>query len=123
MNSPQYSSHWILTKNYNSHLLGLRLGPKTVASLLATNTDLQYIKCVAWCPGLESDPASQLLAVGQANGKVALTTFSKIPDPRGIKGREYGELLVVFSDIQYIFLAYVEKLFRKLLTCHLQRLY
>ncbi|KAK3891191.1 hypothetical protein Pcinc_004907 [Petrolisthes cinctipes] len=67
----------------------LRLGPKTAASLLATNTDLQYIKCVAWCPGHESDPANQLLAVGQANGKVALTTFSKIPDPRGIKGREY----------------------------------
>ncbi|XP_069184860.1 GATOR2 complex protein MIOS isoform X3 [Procambarus clarkii] len=67
----------------------LRLGPKTAASLLSTNNDLQYIKCVAWCPGLESDPTNQLLAVGQANGKVALTTFSKVPDSLGIKGREF----------------------------------
>ncbi|XP_063591436.1 GATOR2 complex protein MIOS-like [Penaeus indicus] len=67
----------------------LRLGPKTAASLLSTNNDLQYIKCVAWCPGLETDQSNQLIAVGQANGKVALTSFSKVPDPRGIKGREF----------------------------------
>ncbi|XP_042242958.1 GATOR complex protein MIOS-A-like [Homarus americanus] len=67
----------------------LRLGPKTAASLLSTNNDLQFIKCVSWCPGQETDPTNQLLAVGQANGKVALTTFSKVPDARGIKGREF----------------------------------
>ncbi|XP_068202400.1 GATOR2 complex protein MIOS-A [Palaemon carinicauda] len=66
-----------------------RLGPKTAASLLATNNDLQYIKCVAWCPGLETDLSSNLIAVGQANGKVALTNFSKVHDPRGIKGKEF----------------------------------
>lgn len=72
---------------------GLRLGPKTAASLLSTNSDLQYIKCVAWRPGLETDPTNQLLAVGQANGKVALTSFSKVPDSRGIKGREFSKFM------------------------------
>lgn len=67
----------------------LRLSPHSVASLLATNNDIQYIKCVSWWPGVEADPAQQLLAVGQANGKVALTNFSKVADPRGIKGKEF----------------------------------
>lgn len=71
----------------------MRLGPKTAASLLSTNNDLQYIKCVAWCPGLETDQSNQLIAVGQANGKVALTSFSKVPDPRGLKGREFSKYL------------------------------
>ncbi len=72
-------------------LAGLRLSPHSAASPLATNNDIQYIKCVAWCPALEADPTQQLLAVGQANGKVALTNFSKVADPRGIKGKEFSE--------------------------------
>ncbi|KAG0717097.1 GATOR complex protein MIOS [Chionoecetes opilio] len=67
----------------------LRMSPLSAASLLATNNDIQYIKCVAWWPGVEADPANQLLAVGQANGKVAITNFSKVTDPRGIKGKEF----------------------------------
>lgn len=68
----------------------VRLSSHSVASLLATNNDIQYIKCVSWCPAVESDPTHQLLAVGQANGKVAITNFSKLADPRGIKGKEFN---------------------------------
>ncbi|XP_045138344.1 GATOR complex protein MIOS-A-like [Portunus trituberculatus] len=68
----------------------VRLSSHSVASLLATNNDIQYIKCVSWCPAVENDPTHQLLAVGQANGKVAITNFSKLTDPRGIKGKEFN---------------------------------
>ncbi|MPC34163.1 WD repeat-containing protein mio-A [Portunus trituberculatus] len=68
----------------------VRLNSHSVASLLATNNDIQYIKCVSWCPAVENDPTHQLLAVGQANGKVAITNFSKLTDPRGIKGKEFN---------------------------------
>lgn len=63
----------------------------TGANLLATNSSHQYVKCVDIYPQPGSDV---LLAIGQANGKVVLTTFgpSKF-DALGISGKDFGKIL------------------------------
>ncbi|XP_056374911.1 GATOR complex protein MIOS isoform X2 [Hyla sarda] len=60
--------------NTNSELKAgsLRLSEETTATLLAINSDTPYMKCVAWYP--KYDPEC-LLAVGQANGRVVLTSL------------------------------------------------
>ncbi|OXU30787.1 hypothetical protein TSAR_008781 [Trichomalopsis sarcophagae] len=58
----------------------------TVAHLLATNTSHHYVKCIDIYPVPEPDI---LLAVGQANGKVILTTFGPTAfDSLGLAGKE-----------------------------------
>uniref|UniRef100_A0A6I8SZF3 Missing oocyte, meiosis regulator, homolog n=1 Tax=Xenopus tropicalis TaxID=8364 RepID=A0A6I8SZF3_XENTR len=52
----------------------LRLSEETTATLLAINSDTPYMKCVAWYP--KYDPEC-LLAVGQANGRVVLTSLGQ----------------------------------------------
>ncbi|KAM4704774.1 GATOR2 complex protein MIOS isoform 2-T2 [Rhinophrynus dorsalis] len=52
----------------------LRLSETTTATLLAINSDTPYMKCVAWYP--KYDPEC-LLAVGQANGRIALTSLGQ----------------------------------------------
>ncbi|NP_001091443.1 GATOR complex protein MIOS-B [Xenopus laevis] len=52
----------------------LRLSEETIATLLAINSDTPYMKCVAWYP--KYDPEC-LLAVGQANGRVVLTSLGQ----------------------------------------------
>ncbi|XP_063233237.1 GATOR2 complex protein MIOS isoform X2 [Bacillus rossius redtenbacheri] len=65
---------------------GERLSQGTGAALLATSSSHQYVKCVDVCPRPEPDV---LLGVGQANGKVALTTFGPSAfDALGLPGRE-----------------------------------
>lgn len=48
----------------------IQLSDDTYASLLSVMADIQYLKCVAWYP--KSEPEN-LLAVGQANGRVLVT--------------------------------------------------
>lgn len=67
-----------------------KISDSTVAHLLATNTNHHYVKCIDIYPQLEPDI---LLAVGQANGKVVLTTFGPtIFDSQGLSGKELGKL-------------------------------
>ncbi|XP_058794718.1 GATOR complex protein MIOS-B [Phymastichus coffea] len=64
----------------------IKVSDTTIAHLLATNTSLHYIKCIDIYPVLEPDI---LLAVGQANGKVVLTTFGPTTfDSSGLASRE-----------------------------------
>ncbi|XP_053983472.1 GATOR complex protein MIOS [Hylaeus volcanicus] len=63
-----------------------KISDSTVAYLLATNTNHHYVKCIDIYPQLEPDI---LLAVGQANGKVVLTTFGPtVFDSQGLSGKE-----------------------------------
>ncbi|XP_065221938.1 GATOR2 complex protein MIOS-B [Planococcus citri] len=48
------------------------ISENTVARLLATNSNYRYVKCIDVYPKSDTD---LLLALGQANGKVSLTTF------------------------------------------------
>ncbi|GLH08738.1 GATOR complex protein MIOS [Gryllus bimaculatus] len=58
----------------------------TAANLLASNSSHHYVKCVDIYPQAEPD---LLLAIGQANGKVVLTTFGPTTfDSRGLPGKE-----------------------------------
>ncbi|NXX74403.1 MIO protein, partial [Urocolius indicus] len=52
----------------------LRLSEETTATLLSINSETPYMKCVAWYP--KYDPEC-LLAVGQANGRVVLTSLGQ----------------------------------------------
>lgn len=52
----------------------LPLSEETAATLLAINSDTPYMKCVAWYPKQEPEC---LLAVGQANGRVVLTSLGQ----------------------------------------------
>ncbi|KAM5255185.1 GATOR2 complex protein MIOS isoform 2-T2 [Ctenodactylus gundi] len=52
----------------------LRLSEDSAATLLSINSDTPYMKCVAWY--LSYDPEC-LLAVGQANGRVVLTSLGQ----------------------------------------------
>lgn len=52
----------------------LSLSEETAATLLAINSDTPYMKCVAWYPKHEPEC---LLAVGQANGRVVLTSLGQ----------------------------------------------
>jgi hypothetical protein len=55
---------------------------------LATNSNHHYVKCVDIYPQPEPDI---LLAIGQANGKVVLTTFGPTAfDALGLTGKELG---------------------------------
>lgn len=66
-----------------------KISDSTVAHLLATNTNHHYVKCIDIYPQPEPDI---LLAVGQANGKVVLTTFGPtVFDSQGLSGKELGE--------------------------------
>lgn len=62
------------------------ISENTSARLLATNSNYRFVKCIDVYPKSESD---LLLAVGQANGKVSLTTFGpSIFDTVGLAGIE-----------------------------------
>ncbi|KAG7207947.1 hypothetical protein KM043_009533 [Ampulex compressa] len=64
----------------------LKISDSTAAHLLATNTNQHYVKCIDIYPVPEPDI---LLAIGQANGKVVLTTFGPtIFDSQGLTGKE-----------------------------------
>uniref|UniRef100_A0A8D8RAA1 WD repeat-containing protein mio n=1 Tax=Cacopsylla melanoneura TaxID=428564 RepID=A0A8D8RAA1_9HEMI len=63
------------------------ISSSTYAHLLATNSYHHYVKCVDIYPHVE--PADMLLALGQANGKVVLTTFGPSAyDALGLTGLE-----------------------------------
>ncbi|XP_066997693.2 GATOR2 complex protein MIOS isoform X2 [Anabrus simplex] len=64
----------------------IKVSDTTGANLLATNSNHHYVKCVDIYPQAESDI---LLAIGQANGKITLTTFGPTAfDSRGLTGKE-----------------------------------
>ncbi|PSN33611.1 WD repeat-containing protein mio [Blattella germanica] len=66
--------------------LSCTISDTTAANLLATNSNHHYVKCVDIYPQPEPDI---LLAVGQANGKVVLTTFGPTAfDAIGLTGKE-----------------------------------
>lgn len=77
------------------------------ATLVSTNSNHHYIKCVDIYPHPEPDI---LLAVGQANGKVTLSTFGPtVFDSRGITGKELGWLRMLFMNthiLQYVYSTY-----------------
>ncbi|KDR16180.1 GATOR complex protein MIOS [Zootermopsis nevadensis] len=63
-----------------------KVSDTTAANLLATNSNHHYVKCVDIYPQPEPDI---LLAIGQANGKVVLTTFGPTAfDALGLTGKE-----------------------------------
>ncbi|XP_076136788.1 GATOR2 complex protein MIOS isoform X1 [Alosa pseudoharengus] len=66
----------------------LPLSQETAATLLAINSDTPYMKCVAWYPKHEPEC---LLAVGQANGRVVLTSLGQSPNSKckELMGREF----------------------------------
>ncbi|CAH0380485.1 unnamed protein product [Bemisia tabaci] len=65
------------------------LSDNTVAHLLASNSNHHYVKCVDIYPHPQPDV---LLAIGQANGKVVLTSFgSSVFDNMGLTGIEIGK--------------------------------
>ncbi|XP_014229294.1 GATOR complex protein MIOS-B [Trichogramma pretiosum] len=64
----------------------IKVSDSTVAHLLATNSSHNYVKCIDIYPIAEPDI---LLAVGQANGRVVLTTFGPTAyDSLGLTGKE-----------------------------------
>lgn len=72
---------------------GVKISDSTTAHLLATNTNHHYVKCIDIYPQQEPDI---LLAVGQANGKVVLTTFGPTAfDSLGLTGKELGFFLLI----------------------------
>lgn len=66
-----------------------KISDDTYAVLQSVNSEIPYIKCIAWYPG--KDPG-QLIAVGTANGRVILTSFGQggSRDPNGLVGKEFG---------------------------------
>ncbi|RXM29190.1 WD repeat-containing protein mio [Acipenser ruthenus] len=66
----------------------LRLSEETTATLLAINSDTPYMKCVAWYPKHEPEC---LLAVGQANGRIVLTSLGQSPNSKckDLMGKEF----------------------------------
>lgn len=66
----------------------LPLSEETAATLLAINSDTPYMKCVAWYPKHEPEC---LLAVGQANGRVVLTSLGQSPNSKckELMGKEF----------------------------------
>lgn len=80
--------------------IGIKLSDSTVAHLLATNTNHHYVKCIDIYPQAELDI---LLAVGQDDGKVVLTTFGPtIFDSYGYAGKELGKKSKCFSYMKLI---------------------
>ncbi|XP_028297965.1 GATOR2 complex protein MIOS [Gouania willdenowi] len=74
--SPHHPDRYVIC---DSELGLYRIGPssgaeETTATLLAINSDTPYMKCVAWYPKHEPEC---LLAVGQANGRVVLTSLGQ----------------------------------------------
>ncbi|XP_076291746.1 GATOR complex protein mio isoform X1 [Lasioglossum baleicum] len=70
----------------NIRQLYTKISDSTVAHLLATNTNHHYVKCIDIYPQPEPDI---LLAVGQANGKIVLTTFGPtVFDSQSLTGKE-----------------------------------
>lgn len=65
----------------------VKISSSSVATLLSTNTENQYMKCVSWYPKPQYD---HLLAVGQANGRVVLTSFEDGLERTELCGREFG---------------------------------
>ncbi|XP_064648261.1 GATOR2 complex protein MIOS-B-like isoform X2 [Lineus longissimus] len=74
--------------SYGQGKVDNRLSDDTYGTLLSSNTSHQYMKCVAWCPRAVPD---HLVAVGQANGRVVLTSFGKggTGDPEGLTGKQF----------------------------------
>ncbi|XP_041104867.1 GATOR complex protein MIOS-like [Polyodon spathula] len=66
----------------------LRLSEETTATLLAINSDTPYMKCVAWYPKPEPEC---LLAVGQANGRIVLTSLGQSHNSKckDLMGKEF----------------------------------
>lgn len=82
----EISLYEVIQAKDNIRQLYTKISDYTVAHLLATNTNHHYVKCIDIYPQLEPDI---LLAVGQANGKVVLTTFGPtIFDSQGLTGKE-----------------------------------
>lgn len=64
----------------------IKISESSVAHLLASNSNHPYVKCVDIYPHNDTD---MLLAIGQINGKVVLTTFGPtVFDCLGLSGKE-----------------------------------
>lgn len=67
------------------------MSPLTGAHLLATNNNYHYVKCIDIYPKSDKD---LLLAIGQANGKIVLSTFgASVYDSQLLPGKELGMCL------------------------------
>ncbi|XP_033762093.1 GATOR complex protein MIOS-like isoform X2 [Pecten maximus] len=64
-----------------------RLSDDTYGIHLAVNSGIQYLKTVAWYPG--KDEQGNLIAVGQPNGKIILTSFGQ-PGGSDLVGKEFS---------------------------------
>ncbi|XP_039295830.1 GATOR complex protein MIOS-B [Nilaparvata lugens] len=73
-----------MNPNSKSHFVDI--SDKSVAQHLATNSNHHYVKCVDIYPKPDPDV---LMAIGQANGKVTLTSFGpSVYDTMGLTGSE-----------------------------------
>ncbi|CAG0878625.1 unnamed protein product [Darwinula stevensoni] len=71
-----------------STLLTIVLSERTCAYPIASNSELSFVKTLAWFPSIHNN-RNPLLAVGQVNGQVILTTVgSPSDDARNLVGRE-----------------------------------
>ncbi|XP_060067051.1 GATOR complex protein MIOS-A-like [Ylistrum balloti] len=64
-----------------------RLSDNTYGIHVAVNSGIQYLKTVAWYPG--RDEQDNLIAVGQPNGKIILTSFGQ-PGGSDLVGKEFS---------------------------------
>lgn len=70
-------------------ITAIKLSNDTGAHLLATNSNHHYVKCIDVYPKSEND---LLLAIGQANGKITLSTFGSSEfDSQGLPGKDLGK--------------------------------
>ena len=77
------------------------MSKKLYAHLLATATAPFYIKCVDICPQHLPENEEVLLAIGQGNGKVVLTTFGpNMNDLQNLAGRELGKFMTLI-EVQF----------------------
>ncbi|KAK3592025.1 hypothetical protein CHS0354_031537 [Potamilus streckersoni] len=88
--SPTKSDFFLTYSNSSVYLYqtsqgAVELNDGTYATRLAENSEVPFIKCVAWSPAKLED---NLVAVGTANGRVILSNFGQKAD-NDLDGREF----------------------------------
>lgn len=87
----------MIFNTYFISFVDVKLSDLTGAQLLATNSNHHYVKCIDIYPKANSD---LFLAVGQANGRVMLTSFGPSEfDGIGLTGKELGNHFVYKVDL------------------------
>ncbi|XP_054158947.1 GATOR complex protein MIOS-B-like [Oppia nitens] len=78
-----------IAKESPKSFAGTQLSDKIYANIIATNSEIQFVKCIAINPKPIHSENDVLLATGHTSGKVLLTSFHYNPDNTGVIGREF----------------------------------